>query len=456
VAADAAEDVTPSKHRPSVASGENRVAVIGGGYAGLAAAVELAAGRVPVTIFEAAKQLGGRARRVVHRGMALDNGCHILVGGYHETLKLLERVSPVQAGDSPSLMRLGLELYVPGKFHLRAPRLPAPLHSLAGLLGAKGLPLSEKLLAIRFMRTMKGAGFRLAADEPVASLLARHGQTGAVARFLWAPLCLATLNTPPPSASAQIFLNVLRDSLYRGRGASDLLLPRVDLSRLFPDPAAKFLAKQGAIVRLGATVDAILVDGDRLLVDSGGVPTRFSRVVCATPPNRAATLLAAMPGLETVATKLNRLQFQPIYSVYLQYPETVRLPRPMTGMTGGLGQWAFDRGALCGQPGLVGVVISGPGGHESMGRDAIAERIAGELATMLPGLPAPRWHWVIAEKRATIASTVGLERPASETAVPGLYLAGDYTDPDYPSTLEAAVRSGVKCARLILERGIGR
>ncbi len=435
---------------PTRSHGAERAAVIGGGYAGLAAAVELAARGVPVTVFEAARQLGGRARRVEHRGMTLDNGCHILLGCYRETLRLMEQVSPGQLVESSSLLRLGLELHVPGRFRLRAPRLPPPFHALGGLLGARGIPFPEKLRAIRFMRSLERTGFRLAADETVAALLARHDQTGAIARHLWHPLCLAALNTPVQTASAQVFLNVLRDSLHGDQADSDLLLPRVDLSRLFPDPAAAFVGRQGGTIRMGAAVDRIGMESGRLVVEWAGAREAFSSVICATPPNRTISLLAGIPGLAAVTAELKPFQFQPIYSVYLQYPESLRLSHPMTGLAGGLGQWAFDRGALCGQPGMVGVVISGPGPHESMEREAIARHVARELATLLPKLPEPIWHWVVAEKRATIASTVGLNRPAHGTSIPGLYLAGDYTDREYPATLEAAVRSGVKCARLIL------
>lgn len=440
---------TPQTQRRSFrSSNEDRAAVIGGGYAGLAAAVELAARGVPVTVFEAARELGGRARRVVRREATLDNGCHILLGCYRDTLRLLERVSP--GGTASGLMRLDLELHVPRTFRFRAPRLPSPFHVLAGMLAARGIPLTEKLRALRFMGAMNRSGFRLPRDESVSSLLSRHAQSGRVAAYLWQPLCIAALNTPPDSASAQVFLNVLRDSLRGDRAASDLLLPRVDLSRLFPEPAADFIARHGGVVRLGATVNAIGTAGGGLRVNGDGGSREFSWVVCAASPHRAGALLAGVPGLESLASRLGRLRYQPIYSVYLQYPEDIRLPHPMTGMAGGLGQWVFDRGVLCHQPGLLGVVISGPGPHEAMGREALARRVAGELATMFPRLPAPRWHQVIAEKRATIAATVGLERPTNATPVPGLYLAGDYTDPEYPATLEAAVRSGVKCARLIL------
>src|SRR5262245_23199802 len=144
------------------------VAVIGGGYAGMAAAVTLAAERVPVTVFETAKTLGGRARRVEHREAALDNGLHILIGAYGETLRLMRQVG---ADPERLLLRLPLSWQVHRRFSLRAPRLPAPLHLLAGLATARGASLAERLSAARFMARMGGRGYALEQDTSVAALL---------------------------------------------------------------------------------------------------------------------------------------------------------------------------------------------------------------------------------------------------------------------------------------------
>ena len=123
----------------------------------------------------------------------------------------------------------------------------------------------------------------------------------------------------------------------------------------------------------------------------------------------------------------------------------------MLGMDHGLAQWVFDREAICGQKGLVAVVISAQGPHQDMAQDDLAQRIHAELCQNFGALPAPVWQRVIAEKRATYACTVGLPRPAQRTPLRNFYLAGDYTESDYPATLEAAVRSGVGCARQLLE-----
>ncbi|MGH8650406.1 MAG: NAD(P)-binding protein, partial [Burkholderiales bacterium] len=145
-----------------------KVAVVGGGYAGMAAAVTLAERGVPVTVFEAARTLGGRARRVEHRDLALDNGLHILLGAYTETLRLMRLVG---ADVERFLLRIPLTWRIHNRFSLRAVGLPAPLHLLAGLLAARGAPIAERLSAVRFLLRMRRRGYRLQRDTTVISLL---------------------------------------------------------------------------------------------------------------------------------------------------------------------------------------------------------------------------------------------------------------------------------------------
>ncbi len=422
----------------------HRVAVVGAGWAGLAAAVALAGSGMPVTVFEASRSLGGRARRVTLDGIDLDNGQHILIGAYGETLRLMRAVG---ADPDRLLVRLPLELRYAAGLWLRAPRLPAPLHLLAGLATASGLTAAERLAAVRFMVRLRRNRFVLAAGQSVAELLARHGQTGALRDQLWVPLCVSALNTPPERASAQVFANVLRDTLGGHRAASDLLLPKADLGALFPAPAAAFVAAHGGEVRLGAPVRGIARADGGFRLDADGHP--FSHVIVACAPQHAVALLDGVAGVAGLAATLAAIEYEPIYTCYLQYPDEVSLARPMLGFSGGLLQWAFDRGALSGQRGLVAAVLSASGAHESLAQAELASAIHAELAQALPGLPPPRWHRVVAEKRATFSCRPALARPANATSVAGLVLAGDYTASDYPGTLESAVRSGLAAARLV-------
>jgi squalene-associated FAD-dependent desaturase len=416
-------------------SGGPRVAVVGGGYAGMAAATELAAASVSVTVFESGTVLGGRARRIEAHGHALDNGQHILAGAYASLLEMMRTVGAPQ----DSLLRCPLELRYAGGFALRAARLPAPFDTLLGLLGARGSGLGERFGAIGFMRALQRAGFALDPDRSVAELLAEHRQDGQLGRFLWRPLCVSALNTPPESASANAFLAVLRDTLAGGSGASDLLYPKTDLSRLFPEPAADFVRAHGGEVRLRANVRGLARESERWSVSGEA----FDAVVLACGPHQLEPFAALLGSPLTHS-------YQPIYTCYLQYPEDRTLSRPMLGLADGLVQWVFDRGLLLGARGQLACVISAQGDHQQMTHEELAQTCHRELAAVLPDLPQPAWSQVVAEKRATIACTPNRPKAGQSNIARGLYLAGDYTDPEYPPTLEAAVRSGRRAAQAIL------
>lgn len=412
----------------------------------MAAATTLAAQNIAVTVFEAGTQLGGRARRVEHRDTALDNGLHILSGAYTETLRLIRLVNPDHAA---ALLRVPLAWHMHREFDLTAPRLPAPLHLLIALLTARGAAAAERLRVVLFLTALKFSGYRLERDSSVERLLSQHAQSEFMMRVLWRPLCIAALNTPPAHASAQIFVNVLRDTLNASRAASDLLLARVDLSALFPDPAADYVKRRGGSVEAARRVTAIDLDGDAFAVTAGGEQRRFSHVVCALPPHQVGAFLLGVSALSDVAAMIEQFRYQPIYSVWLQYPSPVTLPAAMLGFADGPLHWVFDRGALCGQSGLIGAVISAEGPHQELTQDELGALAHAELNRHIGGLPAPDWIRVIAEKRATIACTPGLRRPQCVTQVRNFYLAGDYTASDYPATLESAVRSGIACANHI-------
>jgi squalene-associated FAD-dependent desaturase len=329
---------------------------------------------------------------------------------------------------SEAVLRCPLELRYADGFALRALWLPAPLGLLFGLLLAGGLPFRERIGAVRFMLAMRRDGFRLPADTSVAELLKQHAQDGRIGHYLWRPLCVSALNTPPEGASAQLFLNVLRDTLAAGDEASDLLLPMVDLSKLFPEPACDFVRAKGGEVRVGETVR-----------DLDALCAQYGKVILAVGPHQ---LKAIAPDLAP------DYGYQPIYTCYLQYPKQVKLKFPMLGFAHGIVQWAFDRGALTGERGRIACVISAQGDHQQLEQDELAQACHRELVAALGAMPDPEWTQVIAEKRATITCAPGLARPSQKTSIPGVYLAGDYTDPDYPPTLEAAVRSGIRAAAL--------
>jgi squalene-associated FAD-dependent desaturase len=421
-----------------------RVAVLGAGWAGLAAAVTLVERGVHVTVFEAARTPGGRARHVRLEDVDLDNGQHILIGAYRETLRVMRVVG---ADPARLLLRVPLELRLEPGFRMSAPRLPAPLHAAMALILARGLSWSERLAALRFVRALQGARYRVVPDVTVAALLARHTQPATVSECLWAPLCIAALNTPPEAASAQVFANVLRDSLDAARADSDLLLPRVDLGALFPAPACAWLEARGAAVLTSTAVRELRRDAGAFVLDAA--PTeRFDAVVLAVAPQHAIAPLRAFPELDAVRAAIERLEYESIHTVYLAYDHAT-LPFAMTGLRTGAVHWVFDRGRLGGPQGLLAAVISASGEREAESHAEVAAIADEAIRAHFAGIGALRWSRVIAERRATFRCTPALVRPANATAVPGLVLAGDYTASDYPGTIESAVRSGIAAAHAL-------
>ncbi len=429
-----------------------KIAIIGGGYAGMAAAVTLA--QRGVTVFESAKQLGGRARGVRYDNTQLDNGQHLLLGCYRDTLRLIELVG---GNIEQDFVRLPLQLELHEQFSLKAPPLPAPLHLLAAFVQARGLSWADRLKAARFMLwlrlnhfSLRKSGFnptspQVTVDMTVTELLTRHGQTGDLTVKLWEPLCIAALNTPIAQASAQVLLNVLRDSLHQTRADSDMLLPRLDFSALFPQRAAQYVAQHGGKVHLACGVEALRQEGNGFAVMTAQGVEFFDKVICATSPQRAAHLLAKLLDVRLITA----LPWQPIYTVYLQYQAECRLPAPMLGLHQSTTQWLFDQGQISGKQGLIASVISAEGRHQNLTQTQLAQAVAAELQQKFAFPATPLWHKVIAEKRATFSCNAHLLRPEQRTRVPNLWLAGDYTAGDYPATLEGAVRSGIYCAQAI-------
>jgi hydroxysqualene dehydroxylase len=422
-------------------AGRRRVAVVGAGWAGLAAAVEASQGGHAVTLFEMAAQPGGRAREVVWDGTVLDNGQHILIGAYTETLRLMRAVG---VGVAEGFVRTPLRITYPEGAGLHLPAGAPALAFALAVLRYRSWRWAERLALLRAAGSWWRSGFVCDAARTVTEFTAALPER--VRNDLIDPLCVAALNTPSDEASAKVFLRVLNDALTSGPGSADLLLPRVSLSEAFPAPAMRWLAAAGATLRLAHRVDHLTQEADAWRIDG----ETFDHVVLATPPGEAARLT------QTIAPDWSRtaaaLRFEPIVTVYLRSTGCV-LPAPMLALradTLSPAQFVFDRGQLGGPEGLLAFVVSGAQSWVNAGTGATEHATLRQAQDVLAQHLRGPLHLLktVTEKRATFRCTPGLQRPAARIAR-GLHAAGDHVDGPYPATLEGAMRSGVAAIKTL-------
>ncbi|MBS0318922.1 MAG: FAD-dependent oxidoreductase [Proteobacteria bacterium] len=441
-------------------SSEAPFVVVGGGWAGCAAAVTLARAGRPVRLVETAGVLGGRARRVPRHGLLLDNGQHLMLGAYRATRALLATLHGTVPLDARRLALVPWTATVPGAVSLKARALPAPLSLLAGLATAHGLTVADRAALLRWFVALSRSGFACAAEATVSALLAPL--PAPVRKMLWEPLALAALNTPVDVASGQVFANVLRDTFAGDARASDTLWPALDLTALVGDATARYLAARGGdvLLRTRATLAAGATPAVR--IDDHLVAARG--VVLAVAPHQLLATLGDAPDADAVREAVALLDYESTTTVYLGYPRAPATASPtrFAQLDAAPGQWLFDRADILARAGagaptigaLYAVVVSADGPHLDFGPPALARLVDAQLRQLAPDLAPLMWSQVIAERRATYACTPHsvAARRGLAAAMParGVRLAGDYVDTDYPATLEAAVRSGVRAAEALL------
>lgn len=422
-----------------------RVAVVGAGWAGCAAAVEATRLGYQVTLFEASRTAGGRARRlggtVAGQPVPLDNGQHILIGAYAETLRLM---GDLGVDMNAAMLRLPLSMQFPDGNGLQLPRWPAPLDALAGILVARGWSWADKLSLLKVSLGWKLKGFQCDPGQSVTDIC--QGLTPGAMAALIEPLCVSALNTPAQRASGQVFLRVIRDALFLQSGGSNLLLPRKDLSALLPDAALAWLGAQGNAPQLGARVLTIVPTGSSWVVTTDS-SVAFDCVVLACPPHEAARLVegSGVPADEWLM-QARGLRHEALTTVYA-HASDARLAQPMLALPSSAtepAQFVFDRGQLGGPAGLLAFVISASSGDSATLTQQVLAQAARQLG--LNSLNPLQPVQTIVEKRATFACTPGVQRPGAAVA-PGLMACGDYIAGPYPATLEGAVRSGLEVAR---------
>lgn len=420
-----------------------KIAVIGAGWSGLAAAVYLR-DRARVTVFEAGKTAGGRARTLAgsHEGFRyLDNGQHILMGAYHAVAALMEKIG---SDARQAFDKLPLQWHLADGLQFQTASLPAPLHLLAGIGRARGIGRGEKWQLLRQMAALKEER----RDVAVGAWLRERQCPRILVRDFWQPLVWGALNTPLERASLQMLRAVLQDGVWADKRAAEYWLPKQDLGSIVPEPALRYLRAGGAVVRLGTRVARLAVRPDgKVLVDGEA----FDGAVLAVAPYHAAALLPPETP-DSVLSAWQRIQYHAITTVYLRYAQDVRLPAPMSGLAEGeAAQWFIVHQDGLGRPREVATVISVSDTLPPRTKEEWAEAAHRDLLRILPDLGEPQAVRVITEKRATAASCAGRQLPDCRwLQQSGIYPAGDWLHPRYPATLEAAVQSGCAAAELMI------
>ena len=388
-----------------------KIAVIGAGWAGLSAAVQLV-GRADVTLFEAGKQAGGRARSLENSNDSfsfLDNGQHIMIGAYRGVLTLMERIG-VRAEEA--LVRRPLQWHIHEGLQFQTASLPSPWHIAAGILRADNILLAHKIQLLRDMAALQRHHMRKRPDVPVAKWLRDRRTSRKLLAEFWQPLVWSALNTPLE---------------YAG-------------------PALDYLRKHGASVRLETRVPPLgnLPDG-RVDVNSEA----FDAAILATAPYHTAMLLPSSTP-EYIQTAYDHLRYHSVTTVYLRYAKDVKLPAVLTGLADGTAQWLVNRGALGLPANEIAAVVS-VSDRLHLKNSEFAEKIHADVLRVCPDIGDPVAGRIITEKRATAASLAGRTLPDfAWLHHRNIYPAGDYLHPRYPCTLEAAVQSGAVTADLCL------
>ncbi|MSP62443.1 MAG: FAD-dependent oxidoreductase [Myxococcales bacterium] len=443
--------------------------VIGGGFAGLAAATRLAEEGHAVTLLERRPILGGRAYSIVDEttGDVIDNGQHLFLGCYRATRAFLARIG---TSDKLALRDdLTLTYLEGGRLKRVTPStLPAPFGLLAGLARFEALSFTERLLALRVAAALK-APSRLAPAaterETVTGWLARLSQSEGARRAFWNPIAIAALNDDPQIASARMFEAVLKEAFLGTAEDARFGVPRVGLSELYCDGAARFLAAREAVVRLAAPVAEVRVRSVSGTRSVEGVILRDGQrldaevVIAAVPPRAVLELIPeAARKDEHYFDGLAHLGTSPIVSIHLWFDRLVT-DEPLFGLLDSPIHWVFNRNQLGAvkdpSRSHLSLVISAARALCDRPPEELIERGLRELQKALPTVAAARLVHarVIKEREATIAHKAGADhlRPKPRTPIDGLFLAGDYVRTGLPATIESAVRSADTAVRMAVE-----
>jgi len=435
-----------------------RVTVVGGGLAGITAALECADAGHQVTLLEARPRLGGATFSVEKEGLWLDNGQHVFLRCCTAYRDLIRRLGV--ESDVTLQPRLEIPVLGPGgeAAWLRRNGLPAPLQLAWSIARFGHLSLRDRVRlgpAILSLRRER-LGDPALDSQTFGAWLARHGQSERSVGGLWDLITLPTVNLHARDASLALAAKVFQTGLLEHGDAADVGYARVPLQQLHGDSGERALGAAGVEIRVKARVGAVRPVGAALSVSVDGETIEADAVVLAVPHDDAADLLP--PGALPSGVDPRRLGTSPIVNLHVVYDRKVT----DLAFAAGVGtpvQWVFDRTSSSGleEGQCLAVSLSGADDYLPQSVDELRETFVPALAALFPAARSAevRSFFVTREPRATFRGVPGTaaHRPSAVTQVPGLYLAGAWTDTGWPATMEGAVRSGSTAARAVLDAG---
>ena len=445
------------------------VLILGGGFAGLAAAADLAERGVNVLLLERRAFLGGRAYSFTDKttGDTVDNGQHLMMGCYHHTLRFLEKIGSLhklkfQANPQVDFLREQGTQEV-GHASFKCPSFPAPLHLLAGLARLETLDWRDRINALRVgleLRKLNGNRAKLA-DLTVREWLNQLGQTQTMQRRFWDLVAIATLNETPDRASADMFARVLDQAFMHTRQDSTMVISKTGLSDLYAEDARRFIEGRGGEVRLNADVLRIEFENRRAarVVLRGGEVLQAGTIISSVPYFALRRMISeAVPDASPSLRCLRQFVSAPIVSINLWYAEPVT-DLEFTALLDSRIEWVFNKNAIAGnirsKPQHLALVISGAHEAARLPKEKLISIATQEMNRFFPlaRTQQPFHALVVREQDATISHTVGVARlrPPHTTQFENFFLAGDWTATGLPATIESAVQSGHQCARLVAE-----
>ncbi|MEW6210837.1 MAG: hydroxysqualene dehydroxylase HpnE [Acidobacteriota bacterium] len=432
-----------------------RVAIIGGGFGGLAAAVALSERGAKVLLLERRNHLGGRAYSFLDSktGCIVDNGQHLFMGCYRETIAFLKKIGSLDRVEFQDRLRVDF-LEKRGAVSLACPRLPPPFHLLAGLLRMRGLTLGDKLRAIKAGRALGSS------DEvegrTVSQWLRGLDQSARINELFWHPLSIATLNESPDMASARMLLVVLKNAFTGSRFDSSLGMSRVGLSDLYTESARRFIESRNGEVRTNAAVEKLAIENKKAkaAILKSGERIEADFFISAVPPRAFLEMLSEDIRRNEFA-EIGRLNSSPIVSINLWFDRPVVEYR-FAGLIGARIQWLFNKDLIIKESessNHLALIISAARGFIDLSKEELVSIALEDLHALAPeSRKAKLVHsLVVKEREATLSHSVESDRlrPDARTSIANLILAGDWTATGLPATIESAVMSGHRAADLV-------